>query len=701
MNSSIKLFLLHAAIILAITTTHAMSEKGDSIRKLITPLSPCHSKIEELIDSFHGLTLYAGNFSQLPNDILSIILIPQECEFLKKENRYNYPWDEFIRVIRRNSVCKRWLTILADYSTIAAHLQIPPMHLAAMMGDVDKILDLKFAGHSILRFDCHHFGPAHYAVGNKQVRVLKILKIGCALENKKLCKDLQDLVKDDDKNVLQLLAEIKTEYQGQVIQSDKKFEKNFKKIIKHNDMELLENALLKDDQQTLNCIAHAIDEMYENSPVEKALSHIKRLFWLTANSDQKAILARLLYKMACTYEYTLYNILRLEAIDRGARTFIESIFDGFQQFGCNPNDCDELGITFIQRACATKSNLPILSKLLECKNVDLNLQAYHQFTPLHYALSKKNSDAVKILLSRKDTNGLTLVNVNVKADFGCTPLHVAICNKVGLDLIKLLLAHGADLNAQTDQGGSVIHAAIDYDSEALDFLLDTGKCNLELKDERGYTPLGHAIGFKPHYIKLLLQKGASTNVKDHKGESLLHFAARNSPESLGILVGYMRKQVNSPSTTGLRPLHRAAENDVRCVQLLLTHGAMVDALNNNNETPLHYAASYGKPECVELLVKHGAFIDNRISDNVVFEQVHYGGFTPLHLAVYKKHLEAIKTLVVLGANVTLKTALDKTVLDLANESGDEEIIAYISKVLQYKATQDILSVVGNYNEENK
>ncbi len=47
---------------------------------------------------------------------------------------------------------------------------------------------------------------------------------------------------------------------------------------------------------------------------------------------------------------------------------------------------------------------------------------------------------------------------------------------------------------------------------------------------------------------------------------------------------------------------------VKSAEVLLEAGAAVDALDKNNNTPLHYAAGYGRKECVELLLKNGAAV---------------------------------------------------------------------------------------------
>lgn len=47
---------------------------------------------------------------------------------------------------------------------------------------------------------------------------------------------------------------------------------------------------------------------------------------------------------------------------------------------------------------------------------------------------------------------------------------------------------------------------------------------------------------------------------------------------------------------------------VKCAQILLEAGAMVDPLDKNKNTALHFAAGYGRKECVVLLLKYGAAV---------------------------------------------------------------------------------------------
>ena len=68
---------------------------------------------------------------------------------------------------------------------------------------------------------------------------------------------------------------------------------------------------------------------------------------------------------------------------------------------------------------------------------------------------------------------------------------------------------------------------------------------------------------------------------------------------------------------------------LQIVELLLQHGANVDARDKNQYTPLHFAAQYGQIEVAKLLLDYGANKD--LEDQY--------GWTPLHIAMYYREGE--------------------------------------------------------------
>ena len=104
--------------------------------------------------------------------------------------------------------------------------------------------------------------------------------------------------------------------------------------------------------------------------------------------------------------------------------------------------------------------------------------------------------------------------------------------------------------------------------------------------------------------------------------------------------------INACDSGNGTPLCYAARfNDVNVVQILLSKGADVKAIDVSQLTPLHCAALHNSnAEVISVLVEAGAVVDARNDDKL----------TPLHLAVDK--LQNVNALLEAGATVNL---LDK------------------------------------------
>jgi len=97
-------------------------------------------------------------------------------------------------------------------------------------------------------------------------------------------------------------------------------------------------------------------------------------------------------------------------------------------------------------------------------------------------------------------------DVDVKGGWmGGTPLHYAV-GEGRNEIAKLLIAKGADVNANTNDGVTPLHFATT--KEIAELLIAEG-ANVNAKDERGKTPLDLAIQVKnPKTAALLRKHGA-------------------------------------------------------------------------------------------------------------------------------------------------------------------------------------------------
>ncbi|RZC38261.1 Ankyrin repeat domain containing protein [Asbolus verrucosus] len=117
--------------------------------------------------------------------------------------------------------------------------------------------------------------------------------------------------------------------------------------------------------------------------------------------------------------------------------------------------------------------------------------------------------------------------------FSQTPLHLAIQYDVSVDIVKILLHHGADLSIADTEGNTAIHLAIEHRRSALLKVLVTCASergfNFDVFNYEGFTPLILAcLNRSYHDAKLLLQHKADPNLKDMKsGRTALFHAAES------------------------------------------------------------------------------------------------------------------------------------------------------------------------------
>ena len=158
---------------------------------------------------------------------------------------------------------------------------------------------------------------------------------------------------------------------------------------------------------------------------------------------------------------------------------------------------------------------------------------------------------------------------------GFTPLGAAAHYR-RIDVLNLLLKHGALVNSRSTSGATALQMAThEPDNNAVIELLIAGSADVTAMDKYRNTPLRNAafLGNR-EVVELLVAKGADVSTKDEdEGNTPLHLAAGN---------GY--KEI---------------------VELLLAKGADVSALDKRRLTPLAYALMKKDNAMAELLRQHG------------------------------------------------------------------------------------------------
>ncbi len=116
----------------------------------------------------------------------------------------------------------------------------------------------------------------------------------------------------------------------------------------------------------------------------------------------------------------------------------------------------------------------------------------------------------------------------------------------------------------------------------------------------------------------------------------------------------------------LTPLHMAAFNGhTSVVKLLLEHGALVDAKDNEGKTPLLHACTGPFPETVEVLIAANADINVKEATEA---------FTPLMMAAGLGQVEVVKLLLRHNADKAVLDNDGDTALQHAKNSGHATIV---------------------------
>ena len=139
-------------------------------------------------------------------------------------------------------------------------------------------------------------------------------------------------------------------------------------------------------------------------------------------------------------------------------------------------------------------------------------------------------------------------------------LHVYSANQ--LEMVRRLIAAGADVNAATREGATPLHWAGRFRVEAAVPLLLAAGARVDARDEDGATPLFFAGA---QMATLLIAAGADPLVRDREGNVPLH---RNPQAEL------LAPGVNVRNSAGLTPLHYAAlGGNIPGIEWLLSQGA--------------------------------------------------------------------------------------------------------------------------------
>ncbi|KAG6613418.1 uncharacterized protein IUM83_04519 [Phytophthora cinnamomi] len=176
-----------------------------------------------------------------------------------------------------------------------------------------------------------------------------------------------------------------------------------------------------------------------------------------------------------------------------------------------------------------------------------------------------------------------------------------------LNVTKLVLRFGADVNARNQDGYSALHYAANGDAfDVARFLLDSD-ADANAQDQHGKTPLHHCIHEGSLLVaNLLVARGADIDMKDENGETPLTLCfKRRSMNMLQIVLNHHHMVATAQRQDfAADVLFNAVDYGVEeAVRLIVDGGySSVTVQNAAGETPLHRAMVKRNPQLMEVLV---------------------------------------------------------------------------------------------------
>lgn len=314
-------------------------------------------------------------------------------------------------------------------------------------------------------------------------------------------------------------------------------------------------------------------------------------------------------------------------------------------------------------------------KILAEKGVYLHGPDNNGEAPLNLATEAAHVDVIKFLVE----NGAHIFNCDWRTPLLASGKTRNPYKTPGfLETVKLLVAHGANINGVGTGGATAVTTASRAGKyKIVAYLLENGASVDAPADSDHYCLHAAAELGRLDLVKLLLRHGADVNRVDIHGSTALHslckcrnLHVKSARRIIDLLVG-AGIDVDAVNGDGMTALNEAAhQGHVSIVVDLLQRGADFETSNSKGRTAILGAAEKGSLAIFKLLLEKGAVTN--LSDSE--------GLRIAHLSAWKGHLDIVRHLFekLQGMpELNLCTNLGWTPVNMACSGGFASVVKYL------------------------
>jgi ankyrin repeat protein len=236
--------------------------------------------------------------------------------------------------------------------------------------------------------------------------------------------------------------------------------------------------------------------------------------------------------------------------------------------------------------------------------------------PLYYAALGGFYDLAEYLIGKHPGH------INARGGQMVTPFVAAMRGK-HFEVAELLHRNGADLSVRDSHGNTLLCQASWLGVlDIVQWLLNHG-VGVNVPGKNGWTPLQSAAGGgRLQVFQLLIEHNADIHIQNDAGLTPLHAAVANYLEVHRGHIDIMQVLLDHGANPNARcrdnstPLHHSSwwttedyadrKGTVEGTRLLLKHGAIIDAEDDEGRTPLQLALEHGRDDIATCLKEHGA-----------------------------------------------------------------------------------------------